>query len=100
MIKTRNKINIKVVVFGTNANGEPDFYFCKIRTTLNNYNLGIHYDRACDEAVNNGYEGLQSINFQGGCGLLAVDENDNLFRNLDLENKVDWNTASIFEIGQ
>lgn len=47
---------IKCVIACHNANGEPDFYFCKVECSQSDYELGIHYDMAIEEAVDNGYE--------------------------------------------
>lgn len=56
---------IKCAVFGLNADGEPDIYYCKIKCTEDQYNCGDHYDAAKDAAEDAGYDAL-----------LAADEND------------------------
>jgi hypothetical protein len=55
----------KVMVACTNSNGEPDFFFCKIRCTPEQYNNGQHYVCAEQAAIDEGYEPR-----------MAFDEND------------------------
>lgn len=82
MEKLLDKVVSKVVVASTNANGEPDFYFCKVSCSIEDKNEGKHYEIAKNAAVKNGYEGP----------MVAYDENDppksifELFR---------WETASL-----
>ncbi|NDC55274.1 MAG: hypothetical protein EBZ69_00305 [Alphaproteobacteria bacterium] len=59
-------MNIKCVVACFNASGEPDFYFCKVDATEQNYNDGEHYEMAEEAAKRAGYEGPY----------VAFDEND------------------------
>lgn len=59
---------IKCVVACTNANGEPDFYFCKVEATQEEYDDGIHYERAKGKAKEEGYE----------APFVVFDENDGL----------------------
>ena len=47
---------LKMIVAGTNANGEPDLYFLKIRCTFEEYNEGEHYLLAQRKAEEEGYE--------------------------------------------
>ena len=46
----------KLIVACLNANGEPDFYFCKVRCTGEQYNSAEHYVLAEDKAIEAGYE--------------------------------------------
>jgi hypothetical protein len=47
----------KMIVAATNANGDPDFYFCKVDCTEQDAQLGLHYEAAKNAAKDNGYEG-------------------------------------------
>ncbi len=66
---------IKVVVAVTNASGEPDFWSCLVSGTQEDFDSGLHYDAAKDEASNRGYDPY-----------LAYEENDPGFAML----KVAW----------
>lgn len=44
------------VVAGTTADGSPGFYLTKVRVTRDEYNDGVHYDRAKAAAELHGYE--------------------------------------------
>lgn len=55
-VNSEEKREEKVVVCGLNALGEPDFYFCKVIVSEDDYNLGIHYDAAEEKAAENRYE--------------------------------------------
>lgn len=46
----------RVVVAALNSNGEPDFYFVKIRSTYEEYQDGEHYALAERKAIDEGYE--------------------------------------------
>lgn len=48
-------MELKMIVAGHNANGEPDFYFCKVRCTFEEYNEGEHYALATRKAEDEGY---------------------------------------------
>ncbi len=48
---------IKTVTAVTNANGEPDFTFCIVECSQEDYDYGIHYEIAKDQAYIDGYEG-------------------------------------------
>ena len=57
---------IKCVVACANASGEPDFFFCRVECSEQDYEVGEHYDIAEGFAREEGY-----------CGLMVVfDEND------------------------
>lgn len=59
-------MTIKCVVACHNAAGSPDLFFCKVNCTEQDYGNGEHYDRAENEARNQGYEGP----------MVTFDEND------------------------
>jgi len=73
-------------VAATNANGEPDLFFCYVRCTSEQYDNGEHYDAAKWLALEEDYEGPDMV---------AYDEFDppkaafNLF---------EWDTATTFDI--
>jgi hypothetical protein len=75
----------KVVVASFNASGEPDFYFCKIECTEQQYNNGEHYERAEKAASENGYEGP----------MVAFDQKDPPKPLFDLFK---WDSASVFKV--
>ncbi len=79
-------MTIKCVVAGYNANGEPDFYFCKVRCTEQQMDNGDHYDRARRAASENGYEG----------SAVSIDEFDSAGRAID--HLFVWESASILAI--
>ena len=80
---------INCVVAATNASGEPDFYFVKVRCSRDQYcgeDGGAHYDAAKTAARDKGYEGE----------MVVFDENDGprwLFEHLV------WASASTVVIG-
>lgn len=59
-------MTIKCVIACHNAAGSPDLFFCKVNCAEKDYGNGEHYDRAQNEARNQGYEGP----------MVAFDEND------------------------
>lgn len=78
-----NTTIVRCVVAAMTANG-PDFFFCKVRCSLDDYNNGVHYEIAEDAAENDGFDGP----------MLAYDENDGhdwLFDHFE------WDSASIVE---
>jgi len=75
---------VKVVVAATNANGEPDFYWCKVDCSDQEYNEGWHYAMARDAAEENGYEGE----------MVVFDEHD---PPKPLFNMFNWESASTFK---
>ena len=56
--------SIKVVVLCENSMGEREFYTCAVNVTQEQYENGIHYDLAEDDAANNGYEPKFSFDCQ------------------------------------
>ena len=48
---------VRMIVVCHNSNGEPDFYFCKVRCTFEEYNEGEHYALAHQKAQEKGYSG-------------------------------------------
>jgi hypothetical protein len=57
---------INCVVACRNAEGVPDFYFCKVECTQDDYDVGLHYELAEEAAYADGYEG----------SMVVYDEND------------------------
>jgi hypothetical protein len=49
-------MKIKCIVPAFNASGEPDFFFCIVECTEEQYNDGQHYKVAREEADSEGYE--------------------------------------------
>lgn len=74
----------KVVVAAVNANGEPDFFFCKVNCLPADYNEGRHYELAKEAAKENGYE----------TPMVAFDELDPPGR--DFFNLFQWDSASLY----
>ena len=56
----------RVVVACTNSNGEPDFYFCKVNCTDQQYENGEHYEVAKRAALDNDYDG-QMVAYDDAC---------------------------------
>lgn len=73
----------KVVVAATNANGESDFYFCKVKCEKWAFDEGRHYEIAKEAAKENGYEGE----------MVAFDELDPPKGLFEL---FEWDSASYF----
>ena len=69
-----------------NANGEPDFYFCKVRCRRCDYNLGLHYSLAEQKASDEGYGGR----------MVSFDEHD--FGGRAMLDRFDWESASTFTV--
>lgn len=61
------------MVAAVNANGEPDFFFCKIECTANEYDLGEHYRAAERLAEQNGYEPKLSFDERDAAGKAILD---------------------------
>ena len=47
---------IKCVIACSNASGEPDLYFVKVRCKESQYEEGDHYRKAENQAIEDGYE--------------------------------------------
>lgn len=75
----------KMIVAAVNANGEPDFYFCKVRCNAEQYDNGDHYVLAERKAIDEGYEPK-----------LSYDENDDAGKSI-LGHFV-WASASEFTV--
>jgi len=75
---------IKCVVAGSNANGEPDFWFVIVRATQQQYDSGEHYKAAKAHADDNGFESS-----------LAYDEND---PPKPLFEMFKWDTADTIDV--
>jgi hypothetical protein len=80
-----NTISIKVIVAGYNASGDPDFFFCKVSCTQQQYNEGEHYDIANQAAEDEGYEPA-----------IAFDENDTAGK--AIMDKFVWESATEYTI--
>lgn len=77
-------LELKMVVAATNANGEPDLFFCKVICSEEQYQEGRHYDAAKRKAEQEGYEGQ----------MVAFDERDPPKRLFDL---FVWNSAEVVD---
>jgi hypothetical protein len=75
---------IRCVVACTNASGEPDFYFCKVRCSPEDIDNGHHYDLAEERATQEGYGG----------SMVVFDENDG---SSFLFDHFSWESASVIE---
>jgi hypothetical protein len=70
---------IQCVVACRNAMGEPEFYCVTVECTVDQYENGDHYDAACAQAEDEGYEGWKGeISNAWVC-----DENDPAFAMID-----------------
>lgn len=69
-----------------NPNGDPDFYFCKVRCRRCEYNMGDHYSLAERKADKEGYGGK----------MVSFDEHDSAGRAI-LDHFV-WDSASTFTV--
>lgn len=79
-------MTIKCIVAAVNASGEPDFFFCKVECSKEQYDNGEHYEAAEELAEEEGYEPK-----------LAYDERDPAGRAM-LE-LLDWRNATIVTAG-
>ena len=75
----------KLIVAALNANGEPDFFYCKVSCTDEQYDNGDHYVLAESLAVKEGYEPR-----------LSFDENDSAGKAI-LEHFV-WESAQTVKV--
>ena len=76
---------IKCAIAAMNLAGDPDFFFCIVKCSQEQYYNGEHYDRAKAEAKELSYEGE----------MVVFDENDGpkwLFEHFD------WKSASIVTV--
>lgn len=51
------KTTVKVIVLCTNSEGAPEFHTCTPDVTKAEYDNGVHYDLAKENAESNGYTG-------------------------------------------
>ena len=59
-------MQIKCVIACFNASGEPDFFFCIVKCSESDYDVGLHYEKAEEFAKEEGYSGP----------MIVYDEND------------------------
>ena len=76
-----------IVACQSNANGEPDFFFCKVGCSQEEYEAGAHYQRAIQSARLNDYEGP----------FVAFDEDDAGGRIMLIH--FEWDSATIYTVG-
>lgn len=77
---------LRIVVAATNANGEPDFFFLKVKCTPNQYDNGDHYEAALDKAEEEDYEGP----------FVVFDENDSAGK--AIMSHFAWQSAEVVDI--
>ena len=73
-----------IVVAATNANGDADLFFFKMRMTEDDYNNGYHYESAIQYAESQDYEQPMVV-FDGSMPKA-------------LEDLFEWDTASIIDL--
>jgi len=66
-------IRTKMIVAALNSNGEPDFYFCIVKSTLEEFNEGEHYVLAERMALKEGYEPRLSFDENDAAGKAILD---------------------------
>lgn len=66
-------LRTKVIVAVLNSNGEPDFYFCIVKCTLEEYNDAEHTVLAERMALKEGYEPRLSFDENDAAGKAIVD---------------------------
>lgn len=76
-------MKVRCVVACRNASGEPDFFFCIVPVSQEDYEEGVHYDLAIQDAHDNGYEGRYMV---------VCDEFDPGFRFFE---DVDWQVVPV-----
>lgn len=76
---------IRCVVSAINSNGEPDFYFVKVKCTPEEEENGLHYEAAKNSAIDNGYDPMLAYDEYDPAGHAIMD----LFV---------WETASVTKI--
>ena len=79
------EITLKMLVAGHDANGKPDIWFGRLKTTEGDVKNGFHYDQAIALAKADGYEG----------SFVPMDEDDAPQSLLDL---FDWSSPTITHI--
>lgn len=78
-------LTFRMIVAALNSMGEPDFYFCKIRCTFEEYTNGEHYALAERKASDEGYEPKLSFDENDAAGHAILD-------------KFNWDTASEYTV--
>lgn len=66
-------MTLKIMVACLNGMGEPDFYFCKVRCTREEYENAEHYALAERKASDEGYEPRLSFDENDAAGKAIVD---------------------------
>lgn len=80
----------RCVIACINANGDPDFFFCKVRCTPQQYENGDHLDRARALAEHEDYEGP----------FVVFDEDDMRSRPTFLLDHFVWESATTVTVGE
>lgn len=83
-----SKVTLKCVCAAINSNGEPDFFFHRVRCTEAQYEDGAHYTAAEAETVEHGAEAL-----------VCFDERDTAFSAFRC-NAFVWHSAPIIDISE
>lgn len=79
---------LRMIVAGTNPNGEPDLFFCKVECSQKDYQEGNHYDAAKRLASDEDWEQP----------FVAFDEKD--AGGKAMLDKFTWESASIVTVNQ
>lgn len=66
-------LRTKVMVAARNSNGDPDFFFCIVKSTFEEYNEGEHYVLAERMAIEQGYEPHLSFDENDPAGKAILD---------------------------
>jgi hypothetical protein len=66
-------LDLKMMVAGINSNGEPDFYFCKLICTEDDYDNGYHYKFAMNKAEQADFEPKLAFDQDDAAGKAIVD---------------------------
>ena len=74
-------MKVKCVVAAINSNGSPDLFLVQVECTHDEFNDGLHYDKAINLAELEGYEPK-----------LVIDEHDDGFDLINTE-VIDWDGA-------
>lgn len=83
MAEERNEIKVMVAV--VDANGEPDFFFCKVNCNESEINDGEHYEAARALATDEGHE-VRLVYDQTDRGGKAI------------EHVFEWDSASVVDL--
>ncbi len=63
-----------MIVACLNANGEPDFWFCIVRCTQEQYDNAEHYVLAENKSIQEGYEPRLSMDENDAAGKAILDK--------------------------